>query len=188
MNDDFKRGFEKKAFIGTLASVISAMVLPSANKRIVQNTFEYSKNNALGVSTAKESKGILGWLAKRVTKDMNTVDKMPKGFRKSFNNLLMKEGPTAVLYSPAIAGKDLGKSLDGAAKEAPFLRKWLGDVTSVDKTKSKKAMEVLAEHLKKAKRIGPKLAVGAAGAGLATAVYSLSDTKRVMNPHHPNYN
>ncbi len=163
---------EKQAFVGAIASILATLAMPSVNKRLVQNTFEMSKKKALGLSIEKETEGVFGWLAKRVNKDLDSVEKMPKGFRKGLNKLLMNEGPSAILYAPAKTGRELGTALNQAAKEAPFARKFLGDITSVDTSKARKAMEKLTKLLKKAK--GPKVITGASAIGGGLGTYLLA--------------
>ncbi len=166
LNSDFDKAFKKEAFIGTLASILATVAMPSVNKRVVQNTFEMSKKKSMGLPTDKETKGLFGRLAKRVYKDLDSVEKMPKGFRKSFNKFFMNEGPTAILYAPADKGRELGKSLSSAAKEAPFLRQFLADITSVDTKKATKAMGKATDIMKKVKHPKNMTRAGLIGGGL----------------------
>lgn len=172
MNKYFKKGFEKEASVGAALSLLATLAMPSVNKRLVQNTFEMSKRKALGLSVENESKGIFGSLGTKINKDVDFVDDLPDGFRKKLNKLFMKEGPTAILYAPAEKGKQLGKSLASAANEAPFIRGFLGDITSVDNKRAAAAMDKLTKLLKKVKDPKVLTALGVGGGALAAMMAS----------------
>lgn len=169
LNLSFKKGFEKKATVASLLSMLGILAMPSVNKRIVQNTFELSKKRALGIPSVKEEKGLAGYIGKQVEKDIDFVEKLPKGFRKSLNEFLMKEGPSAVLYSPALAGRSLGRSLKGTADQVPFVRQFLSDVTSIDGKKATKAMAKVTKKLQQIKNPNVMTGLGFGGGALIAA-------------------
>ena len=188
MDNNFRQGFEKTAIFAELASVIGSIVMPSVNKRIMENTFEMSKKKAVGLSIEKESKGISGKLGLRVNKDLDFVEKLPDGFRKKLNRALMREGPGLALYAPAEGGRRLGKTIDRAANHAPFARQILSDLTSIDAATSKGAKDRITNAILKLK--SPKVLAGAGvvagglGALLLRAMTSRDDDNGPL-PHEP---
>lgn len=183
MDNSFREGFCKTADAGLLGSLALGFAAPSINKRLVQNTFERSKLEAMRLPIDKQDKGLFGALGKKTSNDLNFVDKLPEGFRKKFNKFFMNEGPAAILYAPAKKGKQLGKALEGAAKEVPFLRQFLADITSVDTRKAEASMGSLTSKIKKIKK-SKNFVIGGLGAALIGTL--LYNSKKGNNDENKN--
>lgn len=175
MNLLFKQGFEKGASVlGLAGTAFSIGALPSINKRLVGNTFEYAKNTAAGLPVDNHPGN---FLAKKVLKDIEFVEGLKPGIRKSMNQFLMKEGPGLVLYAPAAGGLRLGKMLNDATTGIPLKHKQtISNLVSSNPAKAEAGILEVKKMLDTTKRLG--IGAGAAVAGLTAGYLGYQYLKR----------
>lgn len=164
MMDNFKKGFEKTAFI-SLQTILSILA-PSVQKRVGAKAFEYSKRKAMGIP--QEPSRVFDTIDSHIDK----VRDMPKGLKKSTAEFFMEEGPGLAIYAPSKSGKEIGEVLQSALDAIPFglgkkdsVKHFLADLTSADTATAMAAKARLDKGVGQLKATAGTLgAVGVAGA------------------------
>lgn len=187
MDRDFKKGFEKNAGLLTL---LGSIILPSVQKRVGAEAFEYSKRKELGV-VDKENK-----IFDSIHKQIDKAEKLPHGtMRKKVVDLAMNEGPGIAVYMPSQQGRNLGKVLDKFSKSIPFglgdnqeTREFLARLTSSNGEEAAAAAKELTQKVNKVKTTTKNVGLGALGSLGAYLAYKMMDKKegkQIASP--PNY-
>ena len=122
--NDFKKGFRKTA---SPLHLVGIGVLPSIEKRIAEDSFEYSKRKAMGLDPEAPTgwfKNLKRSISKKVDRDLDWMETLDESkplqrLRKRVNRFLMSEGPGVVAYAPAEQGRNIGKMLKSTVSELP---------------------------------------------------------------------
>jgi hypothetical protein len=176
MNDSFKKGFEKNAGLLTL---LGGLIMPSVQKRVGADAFEYSKRKKMGLDV-KENK-VFDVIHKQIEKAENIPDGTK---RKKIVDFAMNEGPGIAVYMPSQQGKKLGETLNKFTKSVPFgladkdeVREFLARLTSADAFEAERAAKELTKKVNKAKGVAKTVGMGALGSLGAYLAFQMANKK-----------
>lgn len=157
----FKKGFEKKAALGEILTALGSMALAPTVKRYGFKSFDYAKRKGMGLGPRG---GKNNPIMEYIYNDIDKVQKMKPGLRKSINKFIMEETPLMGIWMGPSQGKNLGEKMKGATKFIPKpIKSTLSDLTSADE-------KIVEDTMKKIKGTGLLAGSLGLGAGLAGGI------------------